>query len=107
MREDGMKLDTFVLTTNSAFFLNATDVGPSGIVRGGPGVVTPVALSIRQDTNGVVTITWPGTGWTLQATDNLNPGETVWQDQPFTSPVIIPDGFFGTGNTNVFFRLRR
>jgi hypothetical protein len=107
MREDGMKLDTFVLTTNSAFFLNPTDAGPSGIVRSGPGVVTPVALSIRQDTNGVVTITWPGTGWTLQATDNLNPGETVWQDQPFTSPVVIPDGFFGTGNTNVFFRLRR
>ena len=77
-------------------------------MRGGPGVITPTALSISRATNGV-TITWPGTGWTLQATSRLepSPGATVWQDQPFTSPVFIPNGFFGTGNANVFFRLRR
>jgi hypothetical protein len=106
MREDGIRLDTFILTTNSAFTLTATEPGPAGTLRG-PNA--PVALAISRATNGTVTLTWPGTGWTLQATTRLepNPGNTVWQDQPFQSPVVIPPGFFGTGNTNVFFRLRR
>jgi hypothetical protein len=105
MREDGMRLDTFILTTNAAFTLQPTEAGPSGVVRSG----TQPALAISRALDGTVTITWPGTGWTLQATDELapNPGNTEWQDQPFQSPVTIPPGFFGPGNSNVFFRVVR
>lgn len=68
---------------------------------------TSVALSIVRNGDGSATISWPGTGFTLQATDELkaDPAQTVWQDQPFISPTVIPPGFFGTGKTNVFFRL--
>ncbi|HMJ89883.1 MAG TPA: hypothetical protein VK530_08705 [Candidatus Acidoferrum sp.] len=74
-----------------------------------PRPATPVPLYIVRNTDGSTTLTWTGTGWTLQATDtlNTNPGLTIWQDTPYTSPLVIPPGYFGTGQTNVFFRLKQ
>ncbi len=107
MREDGIRLDRFLLTTNAAFTLN-NDVSQPGPPAAQRGVNTPVSLTITRNGDGSVTITWPGSGWVLQAADALNPNPslTQWQDLPYTSPLVIPPGFFGTGNTNVFFRLR-
>ena len=71
--------------------------------------ITPKSanLTLVRDIAGNATISWQGAGWRLQATTALdvNPNLTVWQDQPFPSGTVIPAGYFGTGNTNVFFRL--
>ena len=101
-REDGLKLDRFLLTTDSAFTLAVTDIGPTASLR--PATRT---LSIVGNGDGSTTVSWPGAGYRLQGTDvlNSNPALTVWQNLPYTSPLVIPAGFFGTGNTNVFFRL--
>jgi len=102
MREDGLKLDRILLTTDSTLTLAAGDPGPTA---------SPInatrTLSISRDASANATLTWSGTGWTLQGTTQLNsnPSQNVWQDLPFTSPLVIPNGYFGTGETNVFFRL--
>jgi hypothetical protein len=102
MREAGFSFDRFLLTTNAAFTLLASDLGPAATLR------PPTrAISLVRAPNGSVTILWPGQGWALQgtATLNSNPSLTVWQNLPFPSGTVIPPGYFGYGNTNVFFRL--
>ncbi len=102
MREDGVKLDRFLMTTDAAFTVAVSDPGPAATGR-----TATRTLHIVRNADGSATISWDGSGWTLQATSELksNPAQTVWQNTPYTSPVVIPQGFFGPGNTNVFFRL--
>jgi len=102
MREDGFRFDRFLLTTDSAFTLGVNDIGPAA------STITPThTMSLVRDTGGNATLSWPGAGWTLQGTTKLenNPALNVWQDLPFPSGTVIPAGYFGTGETNVFFRL--
>ena len=67
------------------------------------------SLGIARDVAGNARISWTGQGWLLQGTTELNsnPAATVWQDLPqfSSSPLDIPAGYFGSGPTNVFFRL--
>jgi hypothetical protein len=102
MREAGLSFDRFLLTTDSAFTVTVAEPGPAATGR--PATRN---LSIVRNAGGSVTISWPGAGWVLQGTDVLknSPAQTQWQNLPYTSPLVIPPGFFGTGNTNVFFRL--
>lgn len=102
MREDGLRLDRFLLTTDSAFTVAVSDPGPAATGR-----TATKNLRIVKNSDGSATITWDGSGWTLQATTDLksNSAQTVWQNTPYTSPLVIPAGFFGPGSTNVFFRL--
>ncbi len=102
MREAGLSFDRFLLTTDSAFTLAASDAGPATPLRPATRKVSLVLAP-----NGSATISWLGAGWTLQGTTALSstPALTQWQNLPFTSPTIIPPGYFGSGNTNVFFRL--
>ena len=102
MREAGLSFDRFLLTTDAGFTLAATDAGPSTPPR--PATRT---ISLVRSPDGSATLSWPGVGWTLQAADQLNsnPGLTPWQTLSFPSGTVIPPGYFGTGSTNVFFRL--
>jgi len=104
MREDGLNFDRFLLTTDVNFSPGAVnDPGPAATIKPG------VGLSIVHNSGSGATISWPGQGWLLQGTTELNsnPAATVWQDLPqfSSSPLIIPSGYFGNGPTNVFFRL--
>jgi len=102
MREDGLKLDRFLLTTDVNFTLPTNDPGPAA------STITPThTMSLVRDTGGNATLSWSGAGWTLQGTTKLenNPALNVWQDLAFPSGTVIPAGYFGTGETNVFFRL--
>ena len=104
VRESGMRLDRFLLTTDAAFSLGVSDVGPGATGR------EPIpSLGIARDVAGNARISWTGQGWLLQGTTELNsnPAATVWQDLPqfSSSPLLIPAGYFGSGPTNVFFRL--
>ena len=101
-REDGLKLDRFLLTTDAALTLTTSETGPTASAR-----PATRSLSIVRAPDGNVTISWPGLGWTLQSTDQLGllPAGTVWQTLTNASPLVIPSGSLGTGNTNAFFRL--
>ena len=101
-RETGLSFDRFLLTTDPAYMLAVSEVGPVASAR-----PTTRAIQLVPAPDGSVTILWSGTGWTLQATPQLhsNPAQTVWQTLPYPSGTVIPPGFFGFGNTNVFFRL--
>jgi hypothetical protein len=103
MREDGFKLDRFLLTTDSTYSPGAVnDAGPAA------SAITPQhTISLVRDAAGNATLSWPGAGWVLQGTAELksNPSQTSWQDLPFPSGTVIPVGYFGPGQTNVFFRL--
>jgi hypothetical protein len=99
MREDGIKIDRILFTTDSNLFLNVTEIGPPASIR------PPTRnLSIVKNPNGSATLSWPGTGWILQGTTNFPapPTAPTWQNLPFTSPLVIPPGVV---NSNVFFRL--
>ena len=105
MREDGTRVDKILLTTDASFNIpDITVLGPDATPRTAFSKLTIVK---DQPIAGAATMTWPGAGWTLQGTPGLgNPqSTTVWQTLPYTSPVIIPPGYFGPGNTNVEFRL--
>src|SRR4051812_42344505 len=106
MREDGLRLDRFLFTSNTNYVpsANLNDAGPAATARSAD--VRPV-LSIVKDAASNARITWAGLGWTLQGTTGLsnNPAQTLWQDLPYQSPVDVPAGYFGTGQTNVTFRV--
>ena len=112
--------DVVVSSTGAAAFAPVIPTGESAdfyavISNGDGGAVTSrtatatvrTLLTISRDTNDNVTVSWPGTGWVLQGNNDL--GDTNgWGDLPqfSTSPLVIPAGFFGPGETNVFFRAR-
>lgn len=99
MREDGFRLDKMVLTTNASYTLTTTELGPSASGR-----ASARPLNHVRNGDGSVLLTW-GSGWRLQATDNITNAPAAWLNTPYTSPLLIPPNYFGTGNTNVFFRL--
>lgn len=99
MREDGIKIDRILMTTDPTFTLSVTELGPPASVR------PPTRnLSIVKNPDNSATISWPGSGWVLQATTNFPAPSTpiFWQSTPFTSPLVIPPGVV---NSNLFFRL--
>jgi len=107
MREDGIKLDKFFLTTdingyNSLTnFANASDLGPAATVR-----PSSQNLRISRDNAANWKIDWSGANWKLQGTAGLsnNPAQTQWLDITYAPGTVIPNNFFPT-STNVFFRL--
>ena len=82
--------------------------GPSAagipvVVPSAPPVVTPIALSIRNNNNGTITVSWSAaaTGWTLQSKTGLGAG-AVWGTVAGVSnnSVTLP-----VGANPTFFRL--
>ena len=69
-----------------------------GVVEGPPLVVERVGKDVR--------ISWVGSGWTLQVTDDLQPSGTVWTDVPGSpgSPYTVTPG---TAAGQKFYRLRQ
>lgn len=103
MREDGTRVDKILLTTDAAFtFADLAEPGPGSTREAS----TPAIRTARAN-DGSVTVTWAGAGWTLQGTTqlNTNAAQNVWENLPYPSGTVIPPGYFGTGPTNVFFRL--
>jgi hypothetical protein len=66
----------------------------------------PPALSIVNNGNGTVTVSWPSTatGWGLESATNLSP-TTVWA--PYTSGVVNESAIVPIGAGAVFFRLQQ
>jgi len=97
MREDGVKIDRFLLTTDPAFAFAPCDPGlPTH--RDGPVLPTPV--SFRHDGTNFV-VEWLDPAYRLQSTTNLGVNAT-WQDvQGIQSPYRIPD----TRTGQEFYRL--
>jgi len=93
MREDGLKIDQFVLTTDPNFAI-ADCAPPLGATGRGP------SLTVVHNPNGDVVVSWAGTGCRLQASSTLGPTAN-WQDVATISP------FTATGPTsgNKFYRL--
>lgn len=75
MREDGVKVDQFVLTTDSAFARAECDPALSASAREGTGP----RLTISRDGSGAITISWTGSGGRLQRSASLGP-DADWQD---------------------------
>jgi hypothetical protein len=95
MREDGIKLDRFVMTTDSTFTLGVSDLGPTASAR--TAINPPVNLV--KASNGDITLSWTGNGWTLQATGSLTPPVT-WTDVSTSSPATISAA--GAGSARYF-----
>jgi hypothetical protein len=94
MREDGLKLDQFVLTTDPSFSLATCDAPLTATPGSGP------QLTVANDGQGNAVITWTGSaGCKLQSSATLGPSAN-WQDVAnATSPYTAP----ATGNK--FYRL--
>jgi hypothetical protein len=92
MREDGVKLDQFVLTTDPAFTLGACSA---------PLATTPLGpeLKITRDNSGTAIVSWDGSGCRLQGTSVLKPNAN-WQDVAASSPYTVT-----VGTDKRFFRL--
>jgi len=84
-REDGVKLDQFVLTTDPAFTLGPCAAPLAATPRAAP------QLRIRRDTNGRVALTWDGPDCRLQASSVLGSSPPNWHEVDASSPFTITD----------------
>jgi hypothetical protein len=75
MREDGIKLDRFLFTTDAAFTLTTSEAGPAASARS----ADPSKLSIVHNPDSTVTVSWPGIGFRLQTTPTLG-APITWRD---------------------------
>ncbi len=94
MREDGLKLDQFVLTTDPNFRLGACQAPLIATSRAAP------RLWISLDANGQVVVSWDGATCILQSSSTLGGAPGDWHDLATSSPFTV-SGVIG----NKFYRL--
>jgi hypothetical protein len=75
MREDGIKLDRFLFTTDTNFTLTTSEAGPAASPRS----VDPSRLNIVRNPDSTMTVSWAGTGFKLQAATSLQ-SPITWRD---------------------------
>ncbi len=93
-REDGLRIDQFVLTTDPAFNLGACQAPLAATPPSGP------QLRISLESGGQVVLTWDSAGCRLQGASVLGGSPGNWRDLAISSP------FTATGSSGIkFYRL--